>query len=402
MLFRSVAIKVLLPEVAGDPDRIARFEREAQILASLNHPQIAAIYGVEQAGDVTALVLEYVDGPTLADRIARGPMPLDEALPIAKQIAEALEAAHEQGIIHRDLKPANIKVRDDGAVKVLDFGLAKAMERSGGSGRTGGPGGPETGPGLPDRPGFPGLTNSPTLTSPALMTGVGIILGTAAYMPPEQARGRAVDRRANIWAFGCVLYEMLAGRSAFRGESVSDTFAAILRSEPEWSQLPAETPASVRRLLAQCLVKDVQQRLPHIGVARLELGATSALPEPLAQHNLTGRLRRWRAAAAVLGLAAIGLGALALRPHTTPDDARVLRYVLQPPPGTLRFGHNVGARGTLPPAPTMRCHLTVARSSSSPSTTRVRTSGFSPSTRRAPGCCPARRTHRFHSGHPTE
>src|SRR5688500_7897896 len=198
-LNRDVAIKVLLPAVANDPDRLARFSREAQVLASLNHPNIAHIHGLEDGEGVRALVIELVEGPTLADRIAQGPIPMDEALPIAKQIAAALEAAHERGIVHRDLKPANIKVREDGTVKVLDFGLAKLAEPVGGGLR-------------PDDP-----AQSPTLTSPA-MTGMGIILGTAAYMSPEQARGRAVDKRTDIWAFGAVLYEMLTARRAFDGE----------------------------------------------------------------------------------------------------------------------------------------------------------------------------------------
>src|SRR5262245_36270188 len=189
-LKRQVAIKVLPPSLAADPDRLARFQREAEVLASLNHPHIAGIYGLEESGDLTALVMELVDGEDLSQRLARGAIPIDEALPIAKQIAEALEAAHEQGIIHRDLKPANIKVRADGTVKVLDFGLAKAMAVD-----------PLTSPAA--------LTNSPTLTSPVGVTGVGVLLGTAAYMSPEQAKGKAVDRRTDVWAFGCVVYEML-------------------------------------------------------------------------------------------------------------------------------------------------------------------------------------------------
>src|SRR6187455_2253977 len=216
-LKRQVAIKILPPSVAADQDRLARFQREAEVLASLNHPHIAAIYGLEENDGVSALVMELVDGEDLSQRIARGPIPLDEALPIAKQIAEALEAAHEQGIIHRDLKPANIKVRDDGTVKVLDFGLAKALEPAGGASST--------------------TSLSPTITAPAV-TQAGIILGTAAYMSPEQAKGKPADRRSDLWAFGCVLYEMLTGARAFAGEDVSDMMANVLTREPSWDRLP--------------------------------------------------------------------------------------------------------------------------------------------------------------------
>ena len=231
-LGRDVALKILPDAFAADPDRLARFQREAQVLASLNHPNIAQIHGIEKSEDTQALVLELVEGPTLADRIAKGPIPLDEALPIAKQIAEALEAAHEAGVIHRDLKPANIKVREDGTVKVLDFGLAKALDTT--------------------REGDP--SQSPTLTAAA--TQMGVIMGTAAYMSPEQARGKPVDRRADIWAFGCVLFEMLTGRRAFEGSDVSDTLAAVLRTEPNWRVLPLGTPTPIRRLLRRCLQRD--------------------------------------------------------------------------------------------------------------------------------------------------
>jgi serine/threonine protein kinase/Tol biopolymer transport system component len=242
-LKRDVAIKVLPADVAADRERLARFQREAEILASLNHPHIAHVYGVEEH----ALVMELVDGDDLSQRITRGPIPIDEALPIAKQIAEALEAAHEAGIIHRDLKPANIKVRDDGAVKVLDFGLAKPQDL-----KTSGP---------HDR------SNSPTITTPA-MTMHGMILGTAAYMAPEQAKGRAVDCRADIWAFGCVLYEMLTGARAFDGEDTTEILGAIVKTDPDWTRLPATTPPYVSDLLRRCLQKDLKKRLPHIGVAR--------------------------------------------------------------------------------------------------------------------------------------
>src|SRR5687767_9302331 len=238
-LKRQVAIKVLPPSVAADADRLARFQREAEVLASLNHPNIAAIHGLEESGGITALVMELVEGDDLSQRIARGAIPLDEALPIAKQIAEALEAAHEKGIIHRDLKPANIKVRSDGTVKVLDFGLAKLVET------------PGSGLQASD------LSHSPTITSPAMMTGLGMVLGTAAYMSPEQARGKPVDKRADIWAFGCVFYEMLTGRKTFDRETASDTMAAVLEREPDWSRLPTATPATVRRLLQRCLEKEI-------------------------------------------------------------------------------------------------------------------------------------------------
>jgi serine/threonine-protein kinase len=257
-LNRDVALKILPEAFALDGDRIARFRREAQVLASLNHPNIAAIYGLEDSGSTHALVLELVEGPTLADRIAKGPIPLDEALPIAKQVAEALDAAHEQGIVHRDLKPANIKVRDDGTVKVLDFGLAKALE--------------------PASTISPMLTNSPTITTPAQMTGVGMILGTAAYMSPEQAKGRPADKRSDIWAFGCVLYEMLTGKRAFDGEDVSDTLAFVLTKSPAWDALPPATHASIRRLLRRCLEKDRKRRLADVSDARLEIDETLAPP----------------------------------------------------------------------------------------------------------------------------
>src|SRR5262249_42337907 len=217
-----------------------RFKREAQVLASLNPPNIPAIYGVEEPDGIRALVLELVDGPTLADRIAQRPIPMDEALPLAKQIAVALEAAHEQGVVHRDLKPANIKLRSDGTVKVLDFGLAKAIEPVAGAAAT--------------------VAASPTITSPA-MTQMGVTLGTAAYMSPEQAKGRGADTRSDVWAFGCVLYEMLTGRQAFLGETISDTLAAVLKEEPDLTRVPART----RRLINACLQKDPRQRLQAIG-----------------------------------------------------------------------------------------------------------------------------------------
>src|SRR5262245_24742893 len=242
-LGRDVALKVLPPSFASDPDRLARFHREAQVLGALNHPNIAQIYGFEDSGATHALVMELVEGPTLADRIQEGPVPLSEALAMAKQIAAALEAAHEQGIVHRDLKPANVKVRPDGTVKVLDFGLAKAMDPTSSSDLN--------------------VMNSPTLTQRA--TQLGMILGTAAYMAPEQAKGKTVDRRADIWAFGVVLFEMLAGERAFKGDDVSDVLAAVLRQDIDWRALPPDTPPRVRRVLERCLERDPKQRLRDIG-----------------------------------------------------------------------------------------------------------------------------------------
>src|SRR6185503_17692279 len=217
-LDRSVAIKILPEAFAADTERIARFQREAKTLASLNHPNIANIHGLEESNGVRALVMELVEGEDLSQRIARGPISIDEALSIAKQIAEALESAHEHGIIHRDLKPANIKLRDDGTVKVLDFGLAKAVE---------------------PMPSAANMSRSPTITSPAMMTGVGVLLGTAAYMAPEQARGKTVDKRADIWAFGCVLYEMVTGMRAFPGQDFTETIAAVVKDPPELMRVPA-------------------------------------------------------------------------------------------------------------------------------------------------------------------
>ena len=252
-LKRSVAIKVLPAAVGGDADRLARFQREAEVLAALNHPNIGAIYGLEKTPDFTALVMELVEGEDLSQRIARGAIPLDEALPIAKQIADALEAAHEQGIIHRDLKPANIKVREDGTVKVLDFGLAKLVEAPGAGASAA------------------GLSQSPTITSPAMMTGAGMILGTAAYMSPEQARGKTVDKRADIWAFGCVVFEMLSGQRPFEGELISDVLASVLKTDPNWRALPVDTPTALQRLLRRCLEKDPRRRLQAIGEARVQI-----------------------------------------------------------------------------------------------------------------------------------
>ncbi len=296
-LNRDVALKILPEAFSADPDRLMRFSREAQTLAALNHPNIATIYGIEESevgGQVTrALAMELVEGDDLSARIAHGPIPFDECRAIARQIADALEAAHDAGIVHRDLKPANIKVRADGTVKVLDFGLAKALDP--GAGGTG-----ISGPGARVDP-----HNSPTMTSPA-MTAMGLILGTAAYMSPEQAKGRAVDRRADIWAFGVVLYEMLTGRQAFTGDDVSDLLVSVLRDAPDFSALPETTPASVRRLLRRCLEKDPRKRLSAIGDARLELDEADETPAAPAVDRpaATGRSRLIAGVLLVAGLAA--------------------------------------------------------------------------------------------------
>ncbi|HJZ74471.1 MAG TPA: serine/threonine-protein kinase, partial [Vicinamibacterales bacterium] len=253
-LNRDVAIKVLPDLFAADPERLARFTREAQTLAALNHPGIAHVYGVVNG----ALVMEFADGEDLSAIIARGPLPLTDALPIARQIADALDASHEHGIVHRDLKPANVKVRPDGTVKVLDFGLAKAMDPTPSSSAAG-PVGPGSGPAN-------AVMNSPTFTAHA--TKMGVILGTAAYMAPEQARGRAVDKRADIWAFGVVLFEMLAGRRPFDDDEVTGVMARVLERDPEWTLLPATLPPALRALLERCLAKDPKARLRDIGDAR--------------------------------------------------------------------------------------------------------------------------------------
>jgi hypothetical protein len=296
-LKREVALKVLPAPVAADGERIARFQREAELLAALNHPHIAAVYGLERSAGTTALVMELVDGDDLSVRIGRGPIPLDEAIPIARQLTEALEAAHEQGIVHRDLKPANVKVRPDGTVKVLDFGLAKA---------------------LGDEPHARSGSAYATITSPAV-TQLGVILGTAAYMAPEQARGKVVDRRADIWGFGCVLYEMLAGVRPFPGDDVTDLITTILRDEPRWDALPANIPSPVMALLRRCLEKDPRQRLRDIGEARIALESPQLRQTADAPVAATaGRARRILTGLAC-ALAGAGLTTAAL--HWTRDGA---------------------------------------------------------------------------------
>jgi Tol biopolymer transport system component len=311
-LNRDVAIKVLLPAVAEDPDRLARLSREAQMLASLNHSNIAAIYGLEDTDGLRALVMELVEGPTLFERLARGPLPLDEALPIARQMAEALAAAHEQGIIHRDLKPANIKIRPDGTVKLLDFGLAKALDPAGSPIRE--------------------LSGIPAKSTHATQTG--IILGTAAYMSPEQAAGRAVDKRSDLWTFGVVLLEMLTGRPVFVGESVSHVLAAVLKSEPSWNDLPAETPVPIRRLLRRCLEKDRRNRIADAADARLEIEDALSPPAAVAgdARPYPGRRNVWPWVIATVSALACGT-LLVLSPpwHTTAA------------PGLVRLDAKLGA-----------------------------------------------------------
>jgi protein kinase-like protein/WD40 repeat protein len=322
-LGRDVAIKVLPDAFAQDPERVARFEREAKTLASLNHPNIAIIHGLENARGVLALVMELVQGTTLADRIAHGPIAVDEALAIARQIAEAVEAAHEQGIIHRDLKPANVKVRDDGAVKVLDFGLAKTLEPVGAT---------------------PSLSHSPTITTPA-MTQAGVILGTAAYMSPEQAKGKPADKRSDVWAFGCVLYEMLTGTRAFDGENVTDTIAATLRGEPDWRTLPPNTPPLIKRLLHDCLIKERARRIADLSTVLFALRvAMETGPEPV-RVALRWRRGLLRAGVAVVVIVAAFGGMLLSRQndvHHRPvvsqiDTPGTSLFLRSPPSGGYAF-----------------------------------------------------------------
>jgi len=318
-LGRMVAIKVLPESVAEDPERLARFEREAKLLASLNHPNIAALYGLEESGEIPALVMELVEGPTLEDRIRQGALPLDETLRITRQIAEAMEYAHAHGIIHRDLKPANVKLTDDDRVKVLDFGLAKALDPASGAS------------------GSIDLSHSPTLTYQATMAGV--ILGTAAYMSPEQARGKAADKQADVWALGCLAYEMLTGARAFAGETVSDTLAAVLRAEPDWDALPPELGTRLRRVLARCLEKDPRRRFHSALDAAVEMeGAASRDAEgerrmPLATASRRGSWLPW-SLAALCALVAVALGMLTLRKEPQSGPSSLLtRFDLQLPIG---------------------------------------------------------------------
>jgi eukaryotic-like serine/threonine-protein kinase len=314
-LNRNVAIKVLPDIFARDPERLARLHREAQMLAALNHPNISHIYGLEDFDGVHALVMELVEGQTLAERIALGAIPLTEALPIAKQIAEALAAAHDQGIVHRDLKPANIKVREDGTVKVLDFGLARLAER--------------------DTNGAAalGVTQSPTLTTPAA-TLTGAILGTAAYMSPEQAKGRTADRRSDVWSFGAVFYEMLTGQRPFEGEDLADTLATVLKSDPDWHALPADVPQHVRVLIQRCLAKDRGHRIADISAAVFVMSEGASLTPAITASGPAAvtQASRWRrgaalAVAAMVAGAAVGVAVwIAMRPAET----HVRRFALTP------------------------------------------------------------------------
>jgi serine/threonine-protein kinase len=319
-LDRDVAIKLLPEAFSRDRERLARFEREARLLAALNHPNVAAIYGLESAAGVHFLVLELVPGRSLAEVLAAGPLPVEEALEIARQVAEGLEAAHAAGVIHRDLKPANVKVTPEGQAKVLDFGLAKGAAA-------------EAGPGAD-------LSLSPTLTAG---TQAGAVLGTAHYMSPEQARGKPLDRRTDVWSFGCLVYECLAGATAFRGETVADLLSAILQAEPDWSALPERTPPRVRDLLERCLAKSPRNRLRDLGDARIELDRALAGREwaggaPRAAEAPAPRRSPWRAVALVAAGAGLGAGALLLgRPLWAPAAGRavpvgVVRFAVAAPP----------------------------------------------------------------------
>ncbi len=315
-LKREVAIKVLPLAFSRDAERVARFQREAEVLASLNHPHIAAIHDFAEFGELRCLVLELVEGETLADRVVRGPIPMNESLAIAKQIAEALEAAHEKGIIHRDLKPANIKLTHDGNVKVLDFGLAKVRDLQSADAN---------------------LSNSPTLMSASTP---GIIMGTAGYMSPEQAKGKEIDRTSDVWAFGCVLFEMLTGDAVFEGETVGEILAGVFKTEPDWRRLPAATPESIRRLLRRCLEKDRTLRLHDMADARIEIHEAQSGPHVGGKVVTIASRRRerlvWISAMALVTLFAAGLGVWIFRPVPAAPEMRL--EITTPPttdPGSL-------------------------------------------------------------------
>jgi serine/threonine-protein kinase len=309
-LNREVAIKVLPPKFAADPESMARFSREAQLLAALSHPNIAVLYGLEETGGASALIMELVEGQTLAHRIAAGPLALDEAVAIARQIAEALEAAHDKGIVHRDLKPSNVKIDPQGKVKVLDFGLAKAVEPAPAAGVS--------------------PSESPTLVGDFTRTDV--IMGTAAYMSPEQARGKTVDKRADIWAFGVLLYEMLTGRPMFLADTVAETLASVLRAEIDLTHLPIDTPPGIRRLIRRCLQRDPKQRLRDIGDARIELDAADDASPPAVLRGLAPARRSWLPWIAA-GALAIVAGGFAVAPYyrEQPQPAAAVRFLVSPP-----------------------------------------------------------------------
>ena len=342
-LGRDVALKVLPDVFAADPDRISRFEREARVLASLTHANIAAIYGLEEGAieggrTVRALVLELVEGETLAERLVRGPIALDDALPMARQIAEALEAAHEQGIIHRDLKPANIKLTPSGAVKVLDFGLAKLAREAP----------PASGSGSATTEPLAALSMSPTMAMPG-GTAVGLILGTAAYMSPEQAKGRPADKRSDMWAFGCVLYEMLTGTRALEGDDVSETLAEVIKANIVWERLPGNTPPALRRLLRRCLVKDPRNRIADAGVARLEIDEAAAEPQPtIAPEKAAAPVSAWRrygiAAAGLLLGAAIAVLVMIVLERSQPSGSAPLTRFGVWLPESIRLAPNASQR----------------------------------------------------------
>ena len=325
-LNRDVALKVLPDAFATDPDRLARFTREAQTLASLNHPNIAHIHGLEESSGVRALVMELVEGDDLSLRIARGAIPVDEAVPIAKQIADALEAAHQQGIIHRDLKPANIKLCADGTVKVLDFGLAKALS-------------PEQSPASGAPP-----SHSPTITSPAMLTALGVVLGTAAYMSPEQAKGREADKRSDIWAFGCVLYEMLTGRRPFDGEDMTDVLGAVVRLEPAWEALPADVPGPVRTLVCQCLVKDPRRRVGDIAAVLFVLNHQTAVAPTGLVAPRSNRIAWLVAALSIIAMITTAVVAWRMsRSGTIAPDP--IQFTIAPPEKTVFGGPAAGGTG---------------------------------------------------------
>ena len=331
-LKRDVAIKILPDAFARDTDRVARFEREAQLLASLQHPHIATIYGLEESGGTHALVLELIDGETLADRLHRGRVSVPEALAIATQIALALEAAHDRGIIHRDLKPANVKLTPDGAVKVLDFGLAKAIDPAVGS---------------DDATNQRLVDDSPTVSIAG--TSVGVLLGTAAYMSPEQARGHGLDARTDLWSFGCVLYELLTGRKAFGGPTTTDILSAVVSRDPDWSALPPETPSNIRHLLRRLLAKEMKRRLRHIGDARLELEDTAGAPATTARpESRQRRVRRALGVAAIAGLALSSVVLLTQRlaPGSSQDRApRITRVMRVTNTAAQEFGPAISPDG---------------------------------------------------------